>query len=131
MMESSSSHSELIAGQILSQMIEACNMLSTWNDSVNSVDDYLLSSEGMQKLAANCMLIESIGEGIKKIESLLPGFLNANEPDIPWASIKGMRNHIAHGYFDIDADIVYDVVINEIPHLLASFIRLRSLFAAE
>jgi hypothetical protein len=32
----------------------------------------------MQKLAANSMIIQSIGEGVKKIDRLLPGFLNDN-----------------------------------------------------
>ncbi|MCC8113207.1 MAG: DUF86 domain-containing protein [Bacteroidales bacterium] len=31
-------------------------------------------------------------------------------PEIPWRQIKGMRDHIAHGYFEINAELVYDVV---------------------
>ncbi len=73
-------------------------------------------------MAASCMLIESIGEGVKKIDKLYPGFLSDNEPDIPWKNVKGLRDHIAHGYFNIDADIVYDVAINEI-HILQSSIK--------
>lgn len=32
--------------------------------------------------------------------------------------VIGIRNHIAHGYFDIDGDIVYDVVKNDLADLL-------------
>ena len=35
-------------------------------------------------------------------------------PDIPWKNIMGMRDHIAHGYFDIDADFVHDVTVNDL-----------------
>ncbi len=72
------------------------------------------------------MLIESIGEGVKKIDRLLPDFLTRIEPDIPWRSIKGLRDHIAHGYFNIDADVVFDVAINEIPRLKGIFVSLQS-----
>jgi uncharacterized protein with HEPN domain len=71
----------------------------------------------MQKMAATCMLIESIGEGLKKIDRTIPDFLQNNAPDVPWHEIKGLRDHIAHGYFNLDADIIFDVAINEIPTL--------------
>lgn len=95
-------------------MVDACNMVMTWNRRTASVDDYLSSPEGMQCMAASCMLIQSIGEGVKKIDKLLPGFLEREEPSIPWKSLKGMRDHIAHGYFNIDSEIVFDVAVNEI-----------------
>lgn len=68
-------------------------------------------------MAASCMLIESIGEGIKKIDRLAPGFLETESPDTPWREIKGLRDHVAHGYFDLDADIIFNVVKEEIPLL--------------
>ena len=37
-----------------------------------------------------------------------------------------LRNHIAHGYFNLDAEIIYDVAVNEIPGLKAEFIRILS-----
>lgn len=99
-------------------------MIIQWNKDIHTVDDYLSSSDGMQKMAANCMLLESLGEGVKKIDRLLPDFLSSNAPDVPWRNIKGLRDHIAHGYFDIDADIIFDVAVNEIPQLIEVFNRL-------
>jgi uncharacterized protein with HEPN domain len=98
-------------------MTSACDMIILWNKDTHSADDYLTSPDGMQLLAASCMMIESIGEGLKKIDRIFPDFLVSNAPDTPWKEIKGLRDHIAHGYFNIDADIVYDVVANEIPTL--------------
>ncbi|MDE6754130.1 MAG: DUF86 domain-containing protein [Muribaculaceae bacterium] len=72
----------------------------------------------MQLLAANAMLISAIGEVINKIDSKLPDFLKIEFPEIPWHEIIGMRNHIVHGYFDLNADIVFDVVKNDIPALI-------------
>jgi len=38
--------------------------------------------------------------------------------DIPWRSMKGMRNRIAHGYFEINLDVVWDTVQTALPQLL-------------
>lgn len=126
-MESGFFHEKAIVHHTLGQLISACDMIMDWNRHVSSVNDYLDSPEGMQKMAANCMLIESIGEGVKKIDKLLPGFLSEYASEVPWRSIKGLRDHIAHGYFNIDADIIYDVVSNEIPQLKLVFINLKDI----
>ena len=69
----------------------------------------------MKTLAADCMLIEAIGEGIKRIDERTNQQLLVLRPEIPWNAVKGMRNHIAHGYFDINTDHVWDVVKNDLP----------------
>ena len=99
------------------QIKTAIGQLQEWNADVNSAEDYYLSSSGMQKLAANCMLIEAIGEGIKKIDHITKGALLQERPEIPRGDVVGIRNHIAHGYFDINTDLVWDVVKNDLPAL--------------
>ncbi len=37
--------------------------------------------------------------------------------DVPWAAIAGMRNHLVHGYFAVDADLLWVAVTIEIPGL--------------
>lgn len=71
----------------------------------------------MKNLAASCMLIEAIGEGIKQIDKFTDSKLLIERPEIPWKDVIGIRNHIAHGYFDIDGDIVFDVVKNNLDSL--------------
>jgi|ThiBio_inoc_biof_1041523.scaffolds.fasta_scaffold05407_4 uncharacterized protein with HEPN domain len=38
-------------------------------------------------------------------------------PDVDWYEMKGFRNIIVHHYFGIEADIVWNIVINDIPVL--------------
>lgn len=71
----------------------------------------------MKNLAASCMLIEAIGEGVKQIDKFTDSKLLRERPEIPWKDVIGIRNHIAHGYFDIDGDIVFDVVKNNLDSL--------------
>ena len=64
------------------------------------------------------MLIEAIGEGVKKIDNLTQQKMLEQRTEIPRRQIKDMRNHIAHGYFDINTDFVWDVVQNDLEPLL-------------
>lgn len=101
----------------LKSIEDTINQLIEWNQSVKSADDYYKSQSGMQLLAANCTLLTAIGEGVNRINRIIPDFLQSNFPDIPWSAIVGMRNHIAHGYFELDADLVFEAVSNDIPTL--------------
>ena len=99
------------------QINTAISQLQEWNAEVSSAEDYYMSSTGMQKLAASCMLIEAIGEGIKKIDNLTQGQLLPKRPEIPWKDVMGIRNHIAHGYFDIDGYLVFSTIKNDLAAL--------------
>ena len=99
------------------QINTAISQLQEWNAEVSSAEDYYMSSTGMQKLAASCMLIEAIGEGIKKIDNLTQGRLLPKRPEIPWKDVMGIRNHIAHGYFDIDGYLVFSTIKNDLAAL--------------
>ena len=101
----------------LNSISETIEQLIDWNKNVNSTDDYYTSPVGMQLLAANCTLITAIGEGINRINRLSPDFLSDNFPDIPWVDIIGMRNRIAHGYFELDAEIILDAIKTGVPPL--------------
>ena len=103
---------------LLFQIRTAILQLKEWNNNVQSSDDYYCSPDGMKNLAASCMLIEAIGESIKQIDKITEGNLLAKRPEIPWKDVIGIRNHIAHGYFDIDGDMVIDVVKNDLDSLL-------------
>ena len=107
---------QVVEDQLL-QIKEAILNLQTWNKSLTSVDDLLTSADGMKTLAADCMLIEAIGEGFKRIDAKTNQLLLPQRPEIPWRQVVGMRDHIAHGYFDINTDFVWDVIQNDLTPL--------------
>lgn len=108
---------EIILGTFR-QIEESILLLQQWNESVESEDDYLKSPEGMKNLAATCMLIEAIGESFKKIDKRTDAKLLCLRPEIPWKQVMGMRDHIAHGYFNIDAELVFQTVKRNLSPLL-------------
>ena len=113
----SSSKRDRVLG-IFQQIENAIGQLKDWNANIETAEDYYLSPDGMQKLASSCMLIEAIGEGIHQIDSLTEGKLLPERPEIPWEDVVGIRNHIAHGYFDIDGEVVLMVVQQDLDPLM-------------
>lgn len=57
-----------------------------------------------------------IGEAATKLVERHPDFSSA-QPSIPRNSMRGMRNWLAHGYFDIDLDSVWDTLQHDLPAL--------------
>lgn len=49
-----------------------------------------------------------------------------SEPTVPWRSISGFRNVLAHGYLSVDLDVVWSVVAQDLPALREATKRLRS-----
>lgn len=57
-----------------------------------------------------------LGEAATKVMDRHEAFATAND-QIPWRNMRGMRNRIAHGYFDIDLEVVWDTVRTALPTL--------------
>lgn len=117
-MESISSDKREVVLDILLQVKESIENLMTWNKGITDMNELLMSSGGVQDLAGNCMTIMAIGEGFRKIDKITDGKLLLLRPEIPWHQVFGLRNRIAHGYFDIDIDVISEVVNNDLQPLL-------------
>jgi len=63
-----------------------------------------------------------IGEAATRIMDAYADFV-ANHSDIPWRSMRGMRNRIAQAYFEIDIPVVWMTVRDALPDLLAALPR--------
>lgn len=57
--------------------------------------------------------LEIIGEAVKK----LPDEFKLKRTHIPWRNIAGLRDIIAHDYFGLDFEIIWDVIKNKLPQL--------------
>ena len=59
-------------------------------------------------------LLEIIGEAANGVSS---EYQQAH-PDLPWAGMISMRNRLIHGYFDVNLDVVWKTMKEDLPELL-------------
>ena len=59
-------------------------------------------------------LLEIIGEAANGLSSEF----KLSRTDLPWTGIIGMRNRLIHGYFDLNLDIVWQTIQEDLPFLL-------------
>ncbi len=87
---------------------------------IDSYHFYYLTPAGMERLESTCMLLIAIGESIKGVDKLTNKELLPQFPSIDWKGAMGIRDIIAHHYFDLDAEIVYNVVKSNLPEMLVA-----------
>ena len=64
--------------------------------------------------------IEIIGEAASKVSEAC----KAENDNIPWRDIIGMRNRLSHGYFDVNLDIVWETVQTDLPNIIKVLIEI-------
>ena len=55
-----------------------------------------------------------LGEAAAKVMDMYPDFV-ALHPEIPWRNMRGMRNRITHGYFEVNFEMVWETVTTALP----------------
>jgi uncharacterized protein with HEPN domain len=61
----------------------------------------------------------------------LPDAFRNAHPDIPWHDIISMRNRIVHEYWEVDSEVVWDTVQNDLPEIVAKFAPLLDVAARD
>ncbi len=76
--------------------------------------DFLEDKRTQQAVIMSLIIV---GEAATKV---MDGYTEFTEThtQVPWRSMRGMRNRIAHGYFDINLDVVWDTLQTALPELL-------------
>jgi uncharacterized protein with HEPN domain len=102
---------------ILQQIEYAIDRILATSETVKIPDDYATSTTGMERLESTCMLLTAIGESVKNLDKRTEKKYLTTYKSIEWKKIMGMRDIIVHHYFDIDIEMVFDIVKNKIPDL--------------
>lgn len=85
--------------------------------SVDNPNDFLCSPDGMLRLDAICMNLIALGEAVKGLEKQTHGELLPHYPEIYWSGVMRMRDKIAHHYFEIDTEVVFRTIEEDIPQM--------------
>ena len=62
---------------------------------------------------------EHVGRLLKDYKETLQEY-----PDIPWHAIYGLRNLISHEYSSIDEDLIYSIILKNLPLLRAAILEM-------
>lgn len=102
-----------LAEELLDHMREAVTQVLTYTDGWDR-DTFLGDKRTQQAVILNLIIL---GEAATKLMDYHPDAITVF-PEIEWRSMRGMRNRIAHGYYDIDLDVVWETVASSLPQLL-------------
>jgi uncharacterized protein with HEPN domain len=89
--------------------LESVEIAEEYTRSI-SKDEFMKS---MQVQDAVIRRLEIIGEAAKSI----PNDFRRKHPDVPWSEIARMRDKLVHGYFGVDLQLTWDVVMKDLPDL--------------
>ena len=102
---------------LLENMIGATEKILYRNRDIRSIDDYLVDDSSLMLLDSLCMQLIAIGEAVKKIDKETDKKLFKSYPQIPWREVAGMRDILSHHYFDLNAEVVFEVTTEHIASL--------------
>lgn len=81
-------------------------------------DNFFIIADGMLRLDAICMNLIALGEAVKGLDKITRGELLPGYPEIYWSGVMKMRDKIAHHYFEMDAEVVFKTLKEDIPMML-------------
>lgn len=65
-------------------------------------------------------VLEIIGEAASRVSETT----REAHPGIPWPNVVGLRNRIVHAYFEIDLDVIWNIVTDDVPALITELERI-------
>ena len=111
-------HKQELLLSILQKVAQSIERIIHNSENIDDYQYYYLTPAGMERLESTCMLLIAIGESIKGIDKLTDKQLFPRYTEIDWKGAMGIRDIIAHHYFDLDGEIVFNVVKENLPEML-------------
>jgi uncharacterized protein with HEPN domain len=106
-----------LAYELICLIIDNIETIRKRTAHINSSNDFTSSESGMILLDSICMKLAAIGETIKNLDKATnKNFLNRYS-QVNWKQAMGMRDIIVHHYFDVDAEVIYKTLKEDIPLL--------------
>lgn len=80
--------------------------------------DFVANDAGIDRMDAICMVLIAVGEELKSLDRRTEGKLFPRYPGVKWRGAMGVRDVLAHGYFQVNAEALYDICANDIPTMI-------------
>ena len=104
----------------LQTLVSALNRIPRRFAAITEPSDFYLTEDGEDKLDAICMILIAAGEELKNIDRKTEGKLFPQYPAVRWRGAMGMRDVLAHTYFHVDAEQLFNICKNDIPTMIAT-----------
>jgi len=95
-------------------------------ENIHSSTEFTQTESGMILLDSICMKLVAIGESIKNLDKVSNKELLVQYPQIEWKQAMGMRDIIAHHYFDVDAEQIFVTLKEDLPPLIDVLIMIKN-----
>ncbi len=96
----------------LEHILEAIERIHRYVEDMSEVN-FLDDEKTQDAVVRN---FEIIGEAAHNIEQYHSTYAEAHD-NIPWSLMYTMRNRVAHGYFKVDYELVWQTIHNDLPEL--------------
>lgn len=105
------------AHELLEFIAESIQIIKKRIKPIKTIDDFLDTEEGQEKLDSILMRIQSIGEATKNLNKRYNVLLENYKDNTYWSQIIKTREVISHHYIDINAEIVFDIAAHKLDDL--------------
>jgi uncharacterized protein with HEPN domain len=109
----------LMALHILELIKSSLQEVSKRSDKIFDPNDFLTSESGVILLDSICMKLSAVGESLKNLDKITNHELLPKYSKIPWKNVMGVRDFIVHHYFEVDADVIFEICKNDVPVLIS------------
>ena len=101
------------------QKIKAMLDLITERFSVGQSPNYFLfAAVGMMRLNSICMKLIALVETVNGLYNKTNHELLKDYPEVYWKGVMGIRDKISHHYFEIDPEVVFRTIEEDIPSMI-------------
>jgi len=111
--------------ELLDFILESLRLIKRRFSGVASSDDFLDNDEGLDKLDAISMRLQSIGEALKNLDKRQKELLLQVADKEYWSKIIRTREILTHHYIDIDAETIYMICDEKLEDLEQKVLKLQ------
>lgn len=115
--------------RVMSQIEFVINEINFAIETTKDVPDenfFGTTAAGMILFRSSCMCIQNISEGFRQIDDHTKGKLLPIYKNVPWKSIKGIRNILAHEYLSVEEPEILGILHQDLPALLPVAIAIKN-----
>ena len=102
----------------LTSVLEALERIPRRFAEIETPSGFTDTEAGVDRMDAICMILIAVGEEFKAIDRKTESSLLSRYPEVNWRGIMGVRDFLAHGYFQVNVNQLFGICRDDIPELI-------------